>query len=62
LFQRYALVLAEQLGLKGSKSGSRLGSNFSEEFFEEFREDQIGQLYELKVAALGDNKAEESTK
>jgi hypothetical protein len=53
LFQRYALTLAEQLGLKGAKSAKPLGKTFNEEHLDHFREDQIAQLYELKLASTG---------
>lgn len=53
IFQRYALTLAEQLGLKGAKSAKPLGNSFNEEHLDHFREDQIAQLYELKLASSG---------
>jgi hypothetical protein len=51
--QRYALTLAEQLGLKGAKSAKPIGNTFNEEHLDNFREDQIAQLYELKLASAG---------
>ncbi|CAB3364573.1 Hypothetical predicted protein [Cloeon dipterum] len=54
-WSRYALNLAEQLGLKGAKSAKPLGQTFTEEHLDHFREDQISQLYELKLAASGEN-------
>ncbi|XP_059471273.1 succinate dehydrogenase assembly factor 3, mitochondrial [Neocloeon triangulifer] len=54
-WSRYALNLAEQLGLKGAKSSKPIGNSFSEEHLDNFREDQIAQLYELKLAAAGES-------
>lgn len=65
--QRYALTLAEQLGLKGAKSAKPIGNAFNEEHLDHFREDQIAQLYELKLASAGKesdpdtNKSHEGT-
>lgn len=62
LFQNYAITVAKQLGLKGPKTGSRIGHEFDEEFFEQFREDQIAQLYQLLLAATGqDETAQDET-
>jgi len=57
--QRYALTLAEQLGLKGAKSAKPVGKYFQEDHLDTFREDQLAQLYELMLAASG--KPEDQT-
>lgn len=52
---KYAVTLAQQLGLKGPRDARKLGKNLDETRFEEMREDQIVQLYELFLAAKEDD-------
>ncbi|XP_052864963.1 succinate dehydrogenase assembly factor 3, mitochondrial [Anopheles cruzii] len=42
----YALILAEQLGLRGKPVGM-IGANLSEKQLQFFRDEQLSQLYEL---------------
>lgn len=49
---KYALSLAEQLGIRGPKTAKKLGSNLEEDSLEKMREDQVLQLYELMQASL----------
>jgi hypothetical protein len=54
--QKYAVTLAQQLGLKGPKYAKKLGENLDESRLGQMREDQITQLYELFLAAKEDRK------
>lgn len=49
--QKYAVTLAQQLGLKGPKYAKKLGENLDENKLDQMREDQLMQLYELLLAA-----------
>lgn len=51
LFQKYAVGLAEQLGIKGPKYATPLGQSLDEEALNALRDDQVAQLYELMLAA-----------
>lgn len=55
--QKYAVALAQQLGLKGPKYAKKLGENLDENKLDQMREDQLMQLYELFLAAK-ENHAE----
>ncbi|KAF5297560.1 hypothetical protein FQR65_LT09991 [Abscondita terminalis] len=46
----YALLLAEQLGLRGPKTSKPLGCELKETDLEKFRDEQLHQLFELKTA------------
>jgi hypothetical protein len=50
LLQKYALNLAQQLGLRG-KSEAPIGQHLNETYLESFRDEQVAQLYELLLAA-----------
>ena len=52
--QKYAVMLAQQLGLKGPKYAKKLGENLDNGRLDQMREDQITQLYELFLAAKED--------
>ncbi|XP_043257564.1 succinate dehydrogenase assembly factor 3, mitochondrial [Colletes gigas] len=56
----YALMLADQLGLKGPHTAKLLGQNLGKEDFEKFRDEQVYQLYELMNAAT--NKTDKDIK
>ncbi|XP_076624736.1 succinate dehydrogenase assembly factor 3 isoform X1 [Colletes latitarsis] len=56
----YALMLADQLGLKGPHTAKLLGQNLRQEDFEKFRDEQVYQLYELMNAAT--NKTDKDIK
>lgn len=49
--QKYAVTLAQQLGLKGPKYAKKLGENLDENKLDQMREDQLMQLHELFLAA-----------
>ncbi|KAL6261596.1 hypothetical protein P5V15_006683 [Pogonomyrmex californicus] len=49
----YAITLAEQLGLRGPHTGKPLGKYLKEEDLEKLRDEQVCQLYELMIAAMG---------
>jgi hypothetical protein len=49
--QKYAVTLAEQLGLKGPKYAKKLGEDLDENKLDQMRDDQLTQLYELFLAA-----------
>lgn len=49
--QKYAVNLAEQLGIKGPKFASLIGQSLDEQALNDLRDDQIAQLYELMLAA-----------
>jgi hypothetical protein len=53
--QKYAVILAQQLGLKGPKYAKKLGENLDENKLDQMREDQLMQLYELFLAAKENN-------
>lgn len=61
-FQRYAVTLAEQLGVRGPKHASKLGSPLDSNLVEGMRDDQIQQLYELMMAATTEPKEGEENK
>jgi hypothetical protein len=44
--------LSKQVSSKGIVKGGALGENFKPEFLDNFSDDQIRQLYELKVESL----------
>lgn len=48
---KYAVNLAEQLGIKGPKFASLIGQSLDEQALNDLRDDQIAQLYELMLAA-----------
>lgn len=50
-FQKYAVNLAEQLGIRGPKFAKPLGQSLDEQALNDLRDDQIAQLYELMLAA-----------
>ncbi|XP_014254812.1 succinate dehydrogenase assembly factor 3, mitochondrial [Cimex lectularius] len=43
----YAVMLAEQLGVKGPKTTSKLGKHINEDLLEQMSDEQVAQLYEL---------------
>jgi hypothetical protein len=49
--QKYAVTLAQQLGLRGPKYAKKLGENLDDNQLDQMREDQLTQLYELFLAA-----------
>lgn len=57
---QYAVMLADQLGLKGPKFGSKLGIHLDNSTLEAMREDQIQQLYELLQAVKGEGEEEKT--
>lgn len=57
-FQKYAVLLSEQLGLKGPISAQKLGKQLSKEELDNMSDEQIQQLYELMLAAQGNVKEE----
>lgn len=58
-FQKYAVVLAQQIGLKGPISAQKLGRQLTLDELDNMSEDQIYQLYKLMLAAQGKNENEE---
>ncbi|XP_049807331.1 succinate dehydrogenase assembly factor 3, mitochondrial [Schistocerca nitens] len=54
---KYAVSLAEQLKLKGVNM-KQFGVQLDEDRIEQMRDDQLYQLYELMVAAKGENAIE----
>lgn len=60
-FQKYALTIAQQLGLRGAPKG-QLGQSLDESVLEDLRAEQIAQLYELLLAAKGENSSPEASK
>ncbi|EFN89998.1 succinate dehydrogenase assembly factor 3, mitochondrial [Harpegnathos saltator] len=49
----YAVSLAEQLGLRGPHTAKPLGKYLKKDDLEKLRDDQVRQLYELMIAAMG---------
>ncbi|XP_033330293.1 succinate dehydrogenase assembly factor 3 [Megalopta genalis] len=49
----YALMLANQLGLKGPHTAKPLGQDLDKKDLEKFRDEQMCQLYELMITATG---------
>ena len=47
------MSLAKQLGLQGPKSSKPLGKHLSNEDLDKLRDEQVRQLYELLIAAIG---------
>ena len=60
--QKYAVTLAQQLGLKGPKYAKKLGENLDNGRLDQMREDQITQLYELFLAAKENPKEDKDDK
>lgn len=60
MFQKYALDISEQLGLRGPKTARELGDNLDEGALNLLRDEQIAQLYELHLAATSQSKEEKS--
>ncbi|KAK6620016.1 hypothetical protein RUM44_006416 [Polyplax serrata] len=56
---KYAVVLAQQIGLKGPISAQKLGRQLTLDELDNMSEDQIYQLYKLMLAAQGKNENEE---
>ena len=47
-FQKYAMTLSKQLGLRGPVgTDGKLGNTFSEAELNQFSDEQLAQLYEL---------------
>ncbi|PNF42998.1 Succinate dehydrogenase assembly factor 3, mitochondrial [Cryptotermes secundus] len=59
---KYAVTLAQQLGLKGPKYAKKLGENLDENKLDQMREDQLMQLYELLLAAKENHTESEDNK
>ena len=47
LFQKYAVTLSKQIGLKGPHTAKTLGEVIKEDQLEAFTDEQLAQLYEL---------------
>nr|CAD7193736.1 unnamed protein product [Timema douglasi] len=59
---RYAVTIAQQLGIRGPKYSEKLGQNLEESFLHEMRDDQVQQLFDLLVAATGVDPNDQLTK
>lgn len=46
-FQKYAVTLSKQIGLKGPRTAKTLGEVIQEDQLEAFSDEQLAQLYEL---------------
>ncbi|XP_012274103.1 succinate dehydrogenase assembly factor 3, mitochondrial [Orussus abietinus] len=57
----YAVSLAEQLGLQGPRTAKPLGKHMEIQELDKLRDEQVYQLYELMVAALGKSESKGET-
>ncbi|XP_076752772.1 succinate dehydrogenase assembly factor 3 [Xylocopa sonorina] len=59
---QYAIMLTQQLGLRGPHTAKPLGKQLKEEDFNKFNDEQMCQLYELMNAATGKTDKDTGTK
>lgn len=59
--KEYATSLAEQLGLRGPQTAKPLGENLNVDDLNKLRDEQVYQLYELMIAATGEDNKKKTT-
>lgn len=58
ILKNYAMGLAHQLGVKGPGTAMPVGAPLTEGMLDQMTEDQVQQLYDLMLAAVGENPDE----